>query len=475
MKLRTRIFIGYFLIFVICFYYPIHWMLDNLRPRYLEGVEDPLADQANIMAEMIGADIEAGLFDPERLFTAFERAYNRDLGAKIYDFEKSRIDMRIYMTDSQGRIIFDSRDRRTVGVDYSRWRDVRLTLEGDYGARTTLNPADESSSVLYVAAPVMVNGELYGVLSVGKPTTNINSFLKNAKPRIFKVGLLSFIAATILSLLLSFWITYPIKRLTQYAHDIRENKKSVLPRLDRSEIGEMGAALEKMRETLEGKNYVEQYVQTLTHEIKSPLSAIRGAAELLNEDMPPEQRSLFLNNILNESGRIQDIVDRMLELASLENRKILAKKEKVDIHSMIITTIEAQQPLLSKKQLQVEDQVVRELIVEGDPFLLHQAFSNLLHNAVDFSPQGGRIEVSADRDGDQCRLTIRDYGPGIPDYALLKIFDKFYSLQRPDTGKKSTGLGLNLVKEVAALHKGEVRLENCTDGGVLAVLTLMTS
>lgn len=475
MKLRTRIFIGYFLIFVICFYYPIDWMLDNLRPRYLEGVEDPLADQANIMAEMIGADIEAGSFDPERLFTAFERAYNRDLGATIYDFEKSRIDMRVYMTDSQGRIIFDSRDQRTVGLDYSRWRDVRLTLEGDYGARTTLNPSDESSSVLYVAAPVMVNGELYGVLSVGKPTTNINSFLKNATPRIFKVGLLSFIAATILSLLLSFWITYPIKRLTRYAHDIRENKKSILPRLDRSEIGEMGAALEKMRESLEGKNYVEQYVQTLTHEIKSPLSAIRGAAELLNEDMPPEQRSLFLNNILNESGRIQDIVDRMLELAALENRKMLAKKEKVDIHSMIKTTIEAQQPLLSKKQLRVEDQVARELIADGDPFLLHQAFSNLLHNAVDFSPQGGRIEVSADRDGDQCRITVRDYGPGIPDYALLKIFDKFYSLQRPDTGKKSTGLGLNLVKEVAALHKGEVRLENCTDVGVLAVLTLMIS
>jgi two-component system sensor histidine kinase CreC len=202
------------------------------------------------------------------------------------------------------------------------------------------------------------------------------------------------------------------------------------------------------------------------------LSAIRGAAELLNEDMDPEQRSVFLTNIRNESGRIQDIVDRMLELADLENRKMLAKKEKIDIHSMIKTTIEAQQPLLSKRQLRIEDQVARELTVEGDPFLIHQAFSNLLQNAVDFSHRGGRIEVNADGDRKQCRLMVRDYGPGIPDYALLKIFDKFYSLQRPDTGKKSTGLGLNLVKEVAALHRGEVRLQNCADGGVLAVLTL---
>jgi two-component system, OmpR family, sensor histidine kinase CreC len=448
-------------------------MLDNLRPRYLEGVEDPLADQANILSEIIGAEIEAGFFNPERLFAVFEKAYARTLTARIYNFEKTHIDMRMYLTDSEGKIIFDSQDKGIMGQDYSDWRDVHLTLSGKYGARTTrIDPADETSSVLYVAAPVMVKGDLYGVLTVAKPTANINNFLKDAKPRIFRVGLLSLTAALLLSFLVSMWITHPIKLLTRYALDVRDNKKSLLPKLDRSEIGEMGDAFEKMREALEGKKYVEQYVQTFTHEIKSPLSAIRGAAELLSEKMEPEQQLIFINNIRNESGRIQDIVERMLELAALENQKILAKKEKIQFHTLIKTVIESKQPLISKKELQVVEKVPDELIIEGDPFLLHQAVSNLIQNAVDFSPIRGQIELYADRSGGKCRFMVRDFGPGIPDYAMTKVFEKFFSLQRPDTGKKSTGLGLNLVKEVAGLHKGEIVLANCPDGGVLAVITL---
>jgi two-component system sensor histidine kinase CreC len=473
MRLRTRIFISYFVIFVACFYYPIHWMLDNLRPRYLEGVEDPLVDQANILAEMTGAEIEAGLFEPERLFAAFEKAYARTLTSRIYHFEKNRTDMRVYMTDVNGKIIFDSQDRQIVGQDYSRWRDVRLTLQGEYGARTSkLNPADATSSVLYVAAPIRVYDKLYGVVTVAKPTTNINGFLKEARPKVFRVGLLAVLTAILLSFLVSFWITYPIKRLTQYAHDVRESKKAVLPKLDRSEIGEMGEAFEKMREALEGKKYVEQYVQALTHEIKSPLSAIRGAAELLAENMQPAQRALFISNIRNEANRIQEIVDRMLELAALENQKVLAKKEKIVLHALVKTVLEAKQPLLTKKEVRVADQVSDDILVQGDSFMLYQAVSNLIQNAVDFSPAGGRIELDADTDGKKCRFIVRDHGSGIPDYALTRIFDKFFSLQRPDTSKKSTGLGLNLVREVAILHQGEISLQNCADGGAQAIFVI---
>jgi two-component system sensor histidine kinase CreC len=125
------------------------------------------------------------------------------------------------------------------------------------------------------------------------------------------------LAAVFLSYIVSLWITRPIKRLTDYANAIRQGKRVEFPELDRSEIGEMGYAFAKMQETLEGKKYVEQYVQKLTHEVKSPLSAIRGAAELLEEKMEPGQRGRFLSNIRHEANRIQEIVDRMLELSAL--------------------------------------------------------------------------------------------------------------------------------------------------------------
>jgi two-component system, OmpR family, sensor histidine kinase CreC len=473
MKLGARIFFCYILIFAVCFYYPIHWVVKNLRTRYLESVEDPLVDQANILAGIVGLEMETNRFDSEKLYTAFETIHNRSLSAGIYDMVKTRVDMQIYITDTHGTIIFDSQNKAHMGKDYSKWRDVRLTLEGQYGARTTRSdPEDPTSSVLYVATPLTVKGKIVGVLTVGKPTTNINNFLTDAKPRIFRVGILSLMAAAVFSLLASVWITLPIKRLTGYANGVRQGKRMEFPKLGHSEIGEMGSAFEKMQEALEGKKYVEQYVQTLTHEIKSPLSAIRGAAELLEEKMQPEQRARFLSNIRNEAHRIRQIVDRLLELSELENLKMLRKIENISFVSLVNTVLESKQPMLSKKNLKTMVQIPDDIRVKGDSFLLHQAMGNLIQNAMDFSPDHNQIELTAHSDGKRVTFTVDDNGPGIPEYAKDKIFDRFFSLKRPDSGKKSTGLGLNFVKEVAILHNGKAKLENLPKKGTRGTLIL---
>lgn len=474
MRLGTRIFLAYLLIFIVCFSYPIERMLRDLRTRYVEGVEDPLVDQANILAAIVGVEMEKKQFNPEKYYRVFDHLHSQPLSAKIYDFLKTHVDLQVYMTDPLGKVIFDSENRQNVGEDYSRWRDVWLTLRGEYGARSTRkDPEDSTSSVLYVAAPILVKGKMAGVLTIVKPTTNVNIFFEKARPRILKIGIASIAAAIFLSFIVSIWITRPIKRLTHYANDVRDGKRVVLPELGRSELSEMGMAFEKMREALEGKKYVEQYVQALTHEIKSPLSAIRGAAELLEEEaMSSEKRHHFLSNLRNEANRIQDIVDRMLELSELENKRILQKVETLSFNALIRTVLESKELLLSSKKLSVVVQARDDLFVKGDPFLLHQAMSNLVQNAIDFSPRGGQIGITAQTEGGTLTVIIDDHGPGIPAYAKEKVFDKFFSLQRPDTGKKSTGLGLNFVKEVVGLHHGEIRLENLPEKGLRAILRL---
>ncbi len=469
MKLGFRIFICYFAIFIICFFFPINWVIENLRIRYLEGVEDPLVDQANILASIVGQELEEGSFDDGRWERIFRDVKSREISAKIYQFSKMNVDMSIYITNRNGKVIFDSRNRENIGKDFNEWRDVRLTLTGEYGARTTReDPDDNKSSVLYVAAPIKVNGNIEGTLTIAKPTTNINNFIDNAQPRFLRVSLISLLAAMVLSLLTTLWIIRPINRLKLYAEDIRQGKRAVLPRLDRTEIGDMGFAFEKMKEALEGKKYVEQYVQTLTHEIKSPVSAIRGAAELLEENMPPERRDRFLANIKNEANRIKDIIDRMLELSSLENRKKLNTGDNIDLNSIIKTILESKQPMLLKKNIRILSKTDDILLAKGDSFLLNQAISNLVQNAIDFSPSDSQISISSENYDNMIIIDITDEGPGIPDYALEKIFNKFFSLNRPDTDKKSTGLGLNFVREVAELHEGTITIENLTEGGVKA-------
>ena len=116
--------------------------------------------------------------------------------------------------------------------------------------------------------------------------------------------------------------------------------------------------------------------------------------------------------------------------------------------------------------------------MEADPFLLRRAVSNLLDNALDFSPEGGTIELGLQTQGRWAKITVRDQGPGIPSYAQDKVFEKFYSLARPHSKKKSTGLGLSFVKEIASLHRGRVELGNAPEkegSGACAVIWLPRS
>ncbi len=477
MRVSTRIFFCYLLISGVCLYFPFDWVLDTMRARYLEGVEDPLVDQANILAAAVGLEMEQGVFDPGKWYAVQEQAAARKLNATIYDLEKKTVDTFFYITNDAGKVLFHSSDREETGKDYAQWRDVHLTLNGQYGARTSLsNDAGEDSSVLYVAAPIKLSGRIVGVLTIGKPTTNITWFVENAKLQIVVIAVLALVAAGLLGFLVSLWITRPINRLTGYARQIRDGRQPSLPPLDRSEIGEMGRAFEQMREALEGKRYVEHYVQNLTHEIKSPLSAIRGAAELLAEPMDPGRRERFIKNIQSESLRIQTIVDRMLELSALENRKKLLKREPVSLRALITTLIESLELSLVRKALLVRQEIGDNLpMITGDPFLLHQAIGNLLQNAIDFSPTGAVITIRAVHLTSGLRLEVIDAGIGIADFARDRIFEKFFSLQRPDSGEKSTGLGLNFVRQVALLHGGTVSLENNQDKGATAVLELPAS
>ncbi|MFO0205125.1 MAG: ATP-binding protein, partial [Betaproteobacteria bacterium] len=129
-------------------------------------------------------------------------------------------------------------------------------------------------------------------------------------------------------------------------------------------------------------------------------------------------------------------------------------------------------PLAARRDVRIETALDERLQVSGDAFLLQRAIANLLRNAVDFAPAGSVVTLAVDRQHDEAPVTVRDHGPGLPEFAHERIFEKFYSLPRPDTGRKGTGLGLAFVREVAGLHGGRVRLANHPQGGALATLTL---
>lgn len=181
-------------------------------------------------------------------------------------------------------------------------------------------------------------------------------------------------------------------------------------------MNDLALALESMRLKLDGKAYIEQYVHTLTHELKSPLAAISGAAELLRESPPPETAQRFLINIEQQSARIQQLVDKMLVQARLESRVDL-QLSPLEISHILKQSFSAKEAQAVSRGVTLRLKSVDNAMLIGDGLLLSQALNNLIDNALDFTPAGGEISVSGERQDDTYLITVEDSGSGIPGYA----------------------------------------------------------
>jgi two-component system sensor histidine kinase CreC len=473
MKIGLRILLGYFVIVALA-----AWLLGNVfvqqvKPGVRQAMEDTLADTANVLAELASDDFLAGRIDDGRFAGRVRGLAGRDIDARIWGFHKQSADYRVYVTDARGIVVFDSTGR-DLGRDYSRWNDVYLTLRGQYGARSTRSdPADEDSTVMHVAAPIRdADGRIAGVLTVAKPNQAIAPFIERSQQAVLRWGLVLLGTALLVGVLAAWWLSRQVGRLQRYAQAVTAGERVVVPKTA-GEFGDLGRALQTMRDRLEGKQYVEQYVHALTHELKSPLSAIRGSAELLESPLPESDRARFVATIRAQGERMAQMIDKLLALAAVEHRQRIEQPEPVALAVLVdeaVAQVETETEAAGVSL--VRDDVDAAAVVEGDPFLLRQAIANLLDNAIDFAPPGSAIEVALQRQGDTLRVSVADRGPGVPDYAIGRVFERFYSLPRPDGGSRSSGLGLCFVAQVAGLHDGHAALANREGGGAVATLDL---
>ncbi len=469
MRLSLRIFLVYFFFVGLTGWFVLRTVMDEIRPGVRQSSEETLVDTANLLAEILQADVKRGTLDQSRL-PAMLRAYGaRSPQADIWGVNKTAVNHRIYVTDARGIVLLDSLGQ-AVGQDYSRWNDVYRTLNGQYGARSSRESADDpESSVMYVAAPIRDGEKIIGVVSVSKPNRTLQPYIDRSQRRLAWLGAGLIVLGLLVGAGLSWWLSRSLDRLTRYAQAVSEGQRAELPRYRGGEMAQLAGAVEHMRVQLEGKDYVERYVHTLTHELKSPLAAIRGAAELLEGEMPAEQRARFVGNIAGESERLQQLIERLLNLAQVEQRQGLEEHVPVALHELANELIDER--MVRVQSVQLENAIPQQASVVGERFLLQQALGNLLDNALDFTSADGVIRFEAQPDGEGWRVELFNQGEAIPEFALPRLTERFYSLPRPTSGRKSTGLGLNFVAEVAALHGGELRVEN-VDGGVRASLRL---
>ena len=210
---------------------------------------------------------------------------------------------------------------------------------------------------------------------------------------------------------------------------------------------------------LEGRDYIEGYVRALTHELKSPVAAIRGAGELLQDELPAADRAEFATQVVQQSERLQRLIDRLLELSKLEQRQHAEGSAPVALHDCAAAAIAHTQGRAAQRG------VALEISGQGhsgpwEAELITLAIGNLLDNAIDFAPAGSTVRV--EREG--ATVAVQDAGPGVPDYALPRLGERFFTTARPGGERSGSGLGLAIVQRVMVLHGGQMQVRNTAPG-----------
>jgi two-component system sensor histidine kinase CreC len=446
-KLRTVVFGVYVAASAVGFVVLMRFMLAEVRPRYVTAVRLNLQGSAHLVAAALNGRTP-------------EQAAATLAGQTAF---------RVRLMAADGRVLFDSSEPAPPSDGEGEYAGAGLAKRA--GDRFLDGKMENSDVEVTAVERVRLADGSTGLLVLSRSFRSVNAVIWSERKKLAAIAL---IIASVM-LVTGWWITTrltnSLERLTLYARDVRDGRPVPPPPSHVIEISTLAQAFEEMRDALEGRQHAERYTQALAHEVKAPLAAIRGAAELLSEEMPAAERQRFLANIRTEGARIEKIIERLLELSSLEARKALQQIETIDAGELLREAVEVVRPACEAARVALVVQGGSHAL-RGERVLLREALVNQLQNALDFSPTGGEVTASVVVEDRRVVWTIEDRGPGVPDYALSRVFDRFYSLPRPGASRKSTGLGLALVREIAHLHGGEATLTNRPEGGARATLSV---
>jgi PAS domain S-box-containing protein len=220
----------------------------------------------------------------------------------------------------------------------------------------------------------------------------------------------------------------------------------------------------------------DEFISSVSHELRTPLTSIKAYTETIlhDFDMSEQTKRQFLGIVDEESNRLANLIEGLLEVSRLESGTVKISREPVDITAVIGRVSSALQPLADKKNIQLNVNVCNELgQLLGDESRILSAVTNLVNNAIKFTPEGGQVCVSVQQQarrasgGQAGELVIRvsDTGLGIPKEALPKIFERFYRVHHPGKQIQGTGLGLAIVKKIVTLHGGRIEVESEVNHG----------
>ncbi|NLB40709.1 MAG: cell wall metabolism sensor histidine kinase WalK [Clostridiales bacterium] len=365
--------------------------------------------------------------------------------------------------------------RRSLIEDY---QEVSEVLEGiSVPARdlyiSTGEPA-EYKRVLYASAPITHYTEgIIGMVFLSASLDAIELILGDIRTTITFFSATISLSIILISLILSGFITHPIKELT--ASITKMSKGHLNQRVNirgSGELKQLGEAFNVMSEQLENlDNSRNEFVSNASHELKTPLSAVKVLAEsLLNMDVEdPDIYKEFLTDINFEIDRLNAIITDLLVLVQMdkeETGRTHFKREPVLLNELVQRTMKGLKLLADQKHIRLELFSEEEVIVPGDRLKLQQVVSNIIDNGIKYTPEGGRVTIGVYNTPNYGVVKVSDTGYGIAPEELGHIFDRFYRIDKARSRSTGgTGLGLSIAKRIIILHNGDIRVQSVENKG----------
>jgi len=463
LNIGTKLFLLYFIVSS-----SLLWLF--AQRTTFESAKSVLVEVSSLMSRVASQNNKDGEIDLETFETLIVNYLRSQRNTIDKNSPQKLENLAIYVTDKDGLLVLDSRGL-TLGKDMRDANEVESALSGvtdstsvvmeeAAGSKKARGAVIEyflKSRFLNASNPIYGNnGEIIGTVVVVAPLIDLmgESYLLRFIFYIFVISLL-------FGFLGSYRISRNINRIQKYTSNLFGGEDVLMPDLN-NQFNKLARTIRDARADVELKDDVEQYIDTLAHELRTPITGIQLTAENLLTPMSDKQRKRFVENILESNRHMDILVNRLLELSRIERREALKNVEILNIKEAVNTVLNAPSRVktILDKDLNIDIQISSNATLNGEKILLEQAIGNIVNNALDFSPASGKITMKASQTNSAISIIVLDDGPGIPPQVINKLFTRFFSVTRPDTGTRGNGLGLRFVRKIMKLHGGEVSLQN---------------
>ncbi len=447
-SLRWQLFVLIFLISYIPLMFYSSVLFERMETYYLSQNETTWLTQANMIATQIKE--ENYLVDSS----------NMSLFQSLINNKSADANCRVMVVDASGFVVMDSSDA-----------DIGKTLMNNAVISALLNNNSQTEKsdeykALTVAVPVVNKQKnVVGAVVMVPSLEGVFTPIEALKDQVRILTLLIALISGLLSFITSSFITKPLKGLMKVVQKITNGQlDQQVEVVGNGEIAELGNAFNHMTKQLQRVEQSRQeFVSNVSHELKTPLSSIKVLTESLmfQEDVPVEIYKEFFEDINSEVDRLNSIISDLLTLVRLDQREIPLNIKEVNMGELLQGILKRLVPLAKKKSIDLIYESQREVLAEIDEVKLSLALTNLIENAIKYTPEGGRVNVSLQADLQDASIIVADTGIGIAKEEQSRIFERFYRTDKTrnrETG--GTGLGLAITYKTVVMHNGSIGVES---------------